>query len=427
MAENPRVIVLGAGAAGLACARRLSERGCRVQVVEARDRIGGRVWTVDDFAPQPIELGAELIHGDQASSWDLVDEFELETLPDLELENRAVFDRRLTPLLEWEDTLDVTFDPVSDVEQACRWWLESGHGDASVAEALSAWLTVTGSGMSESERALLAAVVVVDNAADLEQLGVQGFLEATYAGDGEGDQGLTAGYTALLDRLASGLDVRLNQAARTIGWSPEGVRVETTNAVFEAERLVVTLPLGVLQSEDVRFDPLLPIGKRQAIAGLGAGRVDKLLLRFHTWFWPDELGWFATPLQTQSWRRPGWARPGEAPVWRALFAGSAAERMAELGEDAIPAAIRELEEIFERPLAGDVAEARYVRWGDDPYARMGYSYVPPGGTGLRAALAAPVEQVLFFAGEATNTERPATLHGALESGFRAAGEVLASL
>lgn len=427
MAARESVIVLGAGAAGLACARALTEQGCTVTVVEARDRIGGRIWTVDDFAPTPIELGAELIHGDQASSWELVDAFGLETLPDLELQNRGLYDGRLLPLLEWERRARVSFDPVADVEQACAWWLANGQPDTSVAVALDAWLVATGSSMTPAERGLLAAVVAVDNGADLADLGVMGFLEASYPDDGEGDTALAAGYRSLLEPLADGLDVRLGQPVRAVRWSPGAVRIETPNDALEAACLVITLPLGVLQAGDVEFNPALPATKQAAIAGLGAGRVDKLLLRFRSAFWPAPMGWFATPLDTQSWRRPGWGRPNEALVWRALLAGSAAERMAALGDDAIPAAIRQLEAVFDRPLAEEVLDARYVRWGDDPYARMGYSYVPPGGAGLRAALATPFAQTLYFAGEATSVERPATVHGALESGYQAAEDLLAAL
>jgi monoamine oxidase len=139
------------------------------------------------------------------------------------------------------------------------------------------------------------------------------------------------------------------------------------------------------------------------------------------------MGWFATTLDAQSWRRPGWGRADEPLVWRALLAGAAAERMAARGDAAIAETVRQLEAIFERPLAHALVDARYVRWGDDPFARTGYSYVPPGGAGLRAALAAPLGGLLFFAGEATNVERPATVHGALESGYRAAAEVLDTL
>jgi monoamine oxidase len=426
VAEELPVVVLGAGAAGLACAWRLREQGCAVTVVEARDRIGGRVWTVDDFAPVPIELGAELIHGDQASSWELVEAFGLETLPDLELPNRGLYDGRLLPLLEWERRAGVSFDPVADVEQACAWWIAGGRPDASVAVALDAWLAATGSSISEAERALLAAVVAVDNGADLDALGVAGFLEATFPDDGEGDTPLLEGYRALLAPLADGLDIRLTTPVHAVRWSPGGVRVETPEGMLEAARVVVTLPLGVLKAGAVEFHPPLPNAKQAAIAGLGAGRVDKLLLRFDSAFWPAPMGWFGTTLDAQLWRRPGWGRPDEPLVWRVLMAGTAAERMAALGDDAVAEAVRQLEVIFERPLADTVVDARYVRWGDDPYARMGYSYVPPGGTGLRAALAAPVDGGLFFAGEATHVERPATVHGALESGYRAADEVMAT-
>ena len=124
-----------------------------------------------------------------------------------------------------------------------------------------------------------------------------------------------------------------------------------------------------------------------------------------------------TDLDGQSWKVAG-----EGRVLRALMGGRAAERF-EAAPDPIAKAVRELETVFGLGLGGRLLAGRFAGWGTDPWARTGYSYVPPGGTGLRAALAAPVG-CLAFAGEATHVARPATVHGAIESGGRAAAEVL---
>jgi monoamine oxidase len=130
-----------------------------------------------------------------------------------------------------------------------------------------------------------------------------------------------------------------------------------------------------------------------------------------------------TDLDGQSWKLPGRGRAEPAPVLRVLMGGRAAERY-EAAADPVAKAVGELEAVFEVDLGGRLREGRFVGWGTDPWARTGYSYVPPGGRGLRAALAAPVGGVLFFAGEATHVVRPCTVHGAIESGERAAAEVL---
>lgn len=132
-----------------------------------------------------------------------------------------------------------------------------------------------------------------------------------------------------------------------------------------------------------------------------------------------------TPLDTQFWWRPGWQRRNEAPVLTAFIGATGADTLGALGQDgAIQAGLQHLEQMFEMPLVARLTDARFVDWQADPYARMAYSYVPVDGVELRSQLAQPVDQVLFFAGEATHPTRAATVHGALESGNRAAHEIL---
>ena len=140
---------------------------------------------------------------------------------------------------------------------------------------------------------------------------------------------------------------------------------------------------------------------------------------------PDDLTFLFTERESQLWWRPGRGRDDEAPVITAFLGGSSVAHFRALGDDAPLAALRDLEAMFGRKLESRLQNSRFVDWAADPYTAMGYSSVPPGGAGLRGALAAPVGDVLFFAGEATNVERPATVHGALESGYRAAREAMA--
>ncbi|MEM6426057.1 MAG: NAD(P)/FAD-dependent oxidoreductase, partial [Cyanobacteria bacterium P01_D01_bin.128] len=189
---------------------------------------------------------------------------------------------------------------------------------------------------------------------------------------------------------------------------------------------VITVPLALLQANAVAFDPPLPETKVRAVHGLGVGHITKLILKFDQPFWADELESCLTTLDTQLWWRPGWRRHREAPVLTAFTGANGADKLGALGQEgAIQAGVQNLEQMFERPLADRVVDARFVDWQSDPYAQMAYSYVPVGGAGVRSQLAQPVEQVLFFAGEATHPTRAATVHGALESGIRAAQEILA--
>jgi monoamine oxidase len=241
------------------------------------------------------------------------------------------------------------------------------------------------------------------------------------AADGDGHQILfriVEGYTTLMNALADGVDVRLNTQVEHIAWGDNGV---TINGTHQADKAIITLPLAILQRNDVTFDPPLPDEKQQAIAGIGAGPIAKIVLRFDERLWPPTMTNLLTTVDTQGWWTSGKGRDNEAPVLTSLVGGAAVQRLRQRGP--IDAAVRDLERIFDRPLMDRVVGARFVDWSGDQWSKMGYSFVPPGGVGRRAVYAAPVDDVLFFAGEATNTLRPSSVHGAFESGYRAAEEI----
>lgn len=177
----------------------------------------------------------------------------------------------------------------------------------------------------------------------------------------------------------------------------------------------------------MRFEPQLPAEKLRAIDGIGAGKIGKIILTFDHRFWPVDLTWLFTTQDSGLFWRPGRGRADEAPILTAYFGGRSVDRFAALGEGAVREAVRHLEEIFGVSVADRLVDARHVDWAADPYAKMGYSYLPPDGTGLRARLVGPLGDSLFFAGEATSVRKPYCVHGAIETGWRAAREVLAAL
>jgi monoamine oxidase len=408
------VIVIGAGAAGLAAARRLRAAGRAVTVLEARDRVGGRVWTARDLAPVPVELGADYVHGEHIVTWGWLREFGLEATAGPADEEWWAFasGRRLDPRAF--DALMPTH-PFDDLREAARAW--TGAPEATLEAALRAWARESRPEQMATAWGLWSSAGCVGWAADLDRLGVAGVLEATYEGDGDTDFRVGAGYATLFERAALELDVRLGTPVTAVEWSTRGATVHSAAGGLAARHVIVTLPLGVLRAGAVTFDPPLPDPKREAIQRLGVGHVDKVVLLFDAPFWPQGMKGVFTDLDGQSWKVKGGGR-----VLRALMGGRAAERF-EAAPDPVARAVRELETVFEVALDGRLLAGRFVGWGADPWARTGYSYVPPGGRGLRAALAEPVG-CLAFAGEATHVVRPATVHGAIESGERAAAEVL---
>lgn len=417
-----RTLVIGAGAAGLAAARSLHDDGRNVTVLEARDRLGGRAYTSFDFAEHPVELGAEYIHGENVCTWALLERFGLNAI-DIHPRLRffAFIDGRLLDQDAFARTPNVSL--VWKTAFAAKAWMDGGGEDMSLAGAAPQWPGFFEGDPTPEQYRFWNNISAQLQAADLDDVGVGGIVEATH--DGDGDQILfriAEGYSRLMELLATGLDVRLGTAVEGIEWDEAGVTVSTGDDRIEARCAIVTLPLAILQLRDVAFDPPLPSDKLAAIDALGSGPVAKIVLHFDRRLWPDGMTNLLTTLDSQGWWTSGAGRANEAPVLTSLVGGSAVHRLRAL-DDPAAEGVRHLERVFGQSLADRVTNARWVDWSADVWAKMGYSYVPPGATGARNALARPVDDVLFFAGEATNAIRPASVHGALESGFRAAREV----
>ncbi|MEO1146662.1 MAG: NAD(P)/FAD-dependent oxidoreductase [Cyanobacteria bacterium J06638_22] len=420
-------IVIGAGAAGLAAARTLQDANHAVLLLEARDRLGGRVSTNYDFAPHPIECGAEYLQGENIVTWNWVHQYRLATLPAFDKYRHQFMyvNQTLLPFKRWStipgmDVLNLMDD--SPLDALITAWVDGGKPDISLAQ----FLAIHQVELSPEVRRIVDHFFSSDYGADLDQLGVYGLAELTYEGDGDYNFRLKKGYSHLLEQCAAGLNIRYETAVSRIRWSASGVQIQTeTDATYTAQQVVITLPLALLQKDAVAFDPKLPDAKRNAIQGLGTGHITKLILKFDQPFWSKKLESCLTTLDTGLWWRPGWNHNNEAPVLTAYTGATGADRLGKLGrEGAIRVGLQHLEQMFEVPLAERLVDALFVDWQADPYARMAYSYVPVNGRGLRSQLAQPIDQVVFFAGEATHPTRAATVHGALESGIRAAHEIL---
>jgi monoamine oxidase len=271
---------------------------------------------------------------------------------------------------------------------------------------------------------LLAAVIEHDLAADVSELGV--CLVDADEEFGGADAILPAGYDAVARLLAAGLDIRLGVAAQAIAVTPAGASVETASGRIEASAVVVAVPLGVLKAGAIRFDPALPPAKLAAVADLGSGLLNKAVLRFPRAFWDRD----STILQFVSRTAGLWAEtfdlsPTGAPALVGFNAGSVARDMETRSDRDTVASMMEMLRTIYGARSPDPVGWQVTRWNADPLALGAYSFEPPGATlATRAALAEPVAGRLFFAGEATSEDYPATVHGALLSGWRAADEVL---
>jgi monoamine oxidase len=437
VAEDADVVVLGAGAAGLAAASRLSAAGLRVLLLEARRRVGGRILTLRAAGcPLPVELGAEFVHGTAPESWNLIRHAGLSVLQAGEHHLEAAGGRvREAP--GFRGTLE------SLVELA-----EREPDDQSVAELLPRL------GPADQDRAeLVRRYVEGFHAAELDRASAKAVARSER---GSGAGGCPAfrildGYDALPDalrgRLGVGAELRLDARVTLVRWSRGRVEVTARSSLRGAEPLgiiaraaVVTLPLGVLKGDGAatpRFDPE-PRGKRAALERLEMGPALRLVLRFREVWWDDAvraLGdeplafvhlpeapiptwWAPAPVRTAT--LTGWAGGPAA----ARFAGRGTHALVNAGLDALAGAFG-----ASRGRLDELLVAAYSHdWSADPFACGAYSYVLAGGLPAQAELARPVEDTLFYAGEATHTEgEHASVHGAIATGDRAAAELLAAL
>jgi monoamine oxidase len=445
--QKADVLVLGAGVAGLAAAQDLSQAGLRVIVIEARDRIGGRIFTQHvPGHPLPVELGAEFIHGRPAESFALVEQAGL-----------LAYEINGDHWLGRNDQLAPSGALWEQVDRLFAQMAAAGEQDCSV----QAFLARFQNDPSWRDAAALATSYVQGfDAADIGNASVQALIQEQRAGaasDGDRAFRIAQGYDQLVAALAAKSDpsrvtFQLGQVAQRVIWRRGQVEIHTQAAGgagsrrFEARQALITLPLGVLQADPgaagaVAFQPML--GTHAAAARqLAMGHVTKVIMHFRERFWEHEqlpLASAAMDARQMSFisgsaaALPTWwtAYPAIVPQLTGWAGGPPAKRLANQPvHEIVDQAIGALAQVLGLPrgrIEGALTGSYTHNWHADPFARGAYSYVMVNGMEAVHALGAPAQGTLFFAGEATNTDgHTGTVHGAIATGRRAAREILGS-
>ena len=441
MSSEQSVLILGAGAAGLAAARDLSAAGINVILIEARDRVGGRVHTHHNSSLIPVELGAEFVHGQHPQLLQII-ENSGRPLCDVThhhwyFENGAVsnshdFWNKLTALMDLMS--------LDQPDRSLQDFLDSLTNDEAIARA----------------KAVATRYVEGFHAGSVNRIGVHGLIKASEALDeidGNNPFRVLGGYDIVTETLRAeaeghGAILHLNTIVKEIRWSRNQVEVvciaDKRLQKFEGSRAVITLPLGVLQAKHhqrgaVRFVPELPRQTQAAIDGIEMGQATRIILQFRERFW-EKLELAGTECR-EKLSQLGFVHYPEAPfaTWWTLLpvraavlvgwaGGPAAEKFVGRGKEyAVEQALSSLRQILgvsEESLRNLLLTAHTHDWGADPFSRGAYAYLPVNGLEAQRTLARPLGDTIYFAGEAVSVGHIGTVHGAIASGHQAAADIL---
>jgi monoamine oxidase len=408
MRNEVEVVIVGGGAAGVAAGRRLREAGIDALIVEARPRLGGRAWTVADGHGHALDLGCGWLHSADRNPWG----------PIALLQGHTI-DKTPPPWTRPSGQIGLPASQAAAFGKALRQFRARVEAYAAKSEdrAGAACLEPLG-----HWNPLIDAVSTFYSGVELDR--VSAIDLARYEDSGVNWR-VVEGYGRTVAGHGQGLNVQLNCAAARIDCRGRTLVVETTLGPILANAAIITIPSALLAARPDFFVPALP-DKTAAAAALPLGLADKLFLALSD---ADEFEAdcraFGDPSKTATAAYQ--FRPFGRPMIEVYFGGALAADLESGGADAFVAfATGELTGLFGSAFARRITPLPLHGWGADPYALGSYSYAVPGGADCRARLAAPVDDRLFFAGEACSVPDYSTAHGAYATGLAAAGQVIAA-
>jgi monoamine oxidase len=402
------VVIVGGGAAGIAAARRLREAGVEALVLEARARLGGRAWTLADAAGPHFDLGCGWLHSADRNPWTSI----------AQAQGRAI-DKTPPPWTRPSSQIGVPAFEGADFGQEMQRFRrrvdslaedERDRPAAAFLEPRGRWNN------------LIDAVSTYYSGAELDRVSARDL--ARYDDSGVNWR-VVEGYGGVIAAHGADLAVALECKVERIDRRGKRLRVETARGAVDADAVIVTLPSNLIAERESLFLPALP-EKAEAAAGLPLGLADKLFLSLAD-AEPFEIDSRAFGDVSRVATAAYHFRPFGRPLIEAYFGGALAAELEAAGEAAFfDLARAELVGLFGSDFARRVAPLKLHRWGSDPLSRGSYSYALPGRADCRAVLAAPVDDRLFFAGEACSRDDYSTAHGAFLTGVAAAEQAIAA-
>lgn len=419
--SGKRVIVVGAGIAGLNAAQLMQKQGFEVTVLESRNRIGGRLWSDHSLGNATVDLGASWIHGIRFNPI------------------HSLAQQHNIPLIEWDYDNSSFYDT-------------EGNENPALAAKIETLVNTLGSSALSGNSSSSTIDEVVEQARVDERLEdytesqvnyvISSYIESEYAGPsdklsahaleegsafGGAEVIFPQGYDQLATVLATNINIELGHRVTEINYESENPTVIANDKVFSADHVLVTVPLGVLKKDIIRFTPSLPTNKTNAIRALDMGTLNKVYLKFSNAFWENEATNIEYISDTKG-KYVTWLNLTQAtgePILMAFTSGNFGKSMENFSDEEIIAdAMTVLRTIYGDNIP-DPDSSIITRWANDPHSYGSYSYLTvEADNQMRETLAEAVQAKVFFAGEATHEDYPATVHGAYLSGKREAEKIL---